>query len=77
MKYDLVIIGGGPGGLSAAVEARQNGIEKILIIERKRIRWNFTTMYPQRFLVYMNLKKNYLRRNNMLKDLWTKYLKWN
>lgn len=41
MKYDLVIIGGGHSGLSAAVEARQNGIEKILIIEkRKRIRWN-------------------------------------
>ena len=33
-KYDLVIIGGGASGLSAALSAYQNGIKDILIIER-------------------------------------------
>ena len=35
-KYKIVIIGGGPAGLAAAVSARNAGIESILILERDK-----------------------------------------
>lgn len=33
-KYNLIVVGGGPAGLAAAVSARENGVESILILER-------------------------------------------
>jgi thioredoxin reductase (NADPH) len=32
--YDLIIIGGGPGGIGTAVEAKALGMEKVLLIEK-------------------------------------------
>ena len=34
MKYDVAVVGGGPAGLAAAVAAKKEGAEKVLIIER-------------------------------------------
>ena len=36
MNYELIVVGGGPAGLAAAYEAYNNGIKKILIIERDK-----------------------------------------
>ena len=36
MKKRLVIIGGGPSGLAAAITAYDNGIKDVLIIEREQ-----------------------------------------
>ncbi|MBN1832138.1 MAG: FAD-dependent oxidoreductase [Deltaproteobacteria bacterium] len=36
IKHDLVVIGGGPAGLAAAISARRNGCRDVLLIERAK-----------------------------------------
>lgn len=35
-SYEIVVIGGGPAGLAAAIEAKSNGAKDILVVERDR-----------------------------------------
>jgi thioredoxin reductase (NADPH) len=59
VAYDILVIGGGPAGISMAVEARFAGIptEKVLIIEKSdRPCWSIRNHYPDNKIVTANYK---------------------
>jgi len=35
LQYDLVIVGAGVSGLTAAIEAKKNGVDKVLVLDRE------------------------------------------
>lgn len=34
LEFDLAVVGGGPAGMAAALAAKENGVEKIIVLER-------------------------------------------
>lgn len=42
-QYDLIVIGSGSAGFSAATTAKENGLEKILLIEKRRVGYSLCT----------------------------------
>ena len=56
--YDLIIIGGGPAGLAAAVAAKDNGIDNIMILERDKSLGGICSSASIMDSVCIHLKKN-------------------
>jgi len=50
MKYDLIVVGGGPGGLMAARTAAEDGL-KVLLIEQKKDLTRITRACSQIFYI--------------------------
>lgn len=57
-KYDLIVIGAGISGLSAAIEAKVRGIEKILLLDRDTEPGGAMNSCVHTGFYYKNIKEN-------------------
>ncbi len=58
-RYDIIIIGAGPAGISLAMEARNAGVDKdkILMIDKAESHsWVIRSLYPEKKMVTANYK---------------------
>lgn len=58
-KYDVLIVGGGPGGVAAAYLCHRNGLSHLLIESGKSIFQGIANTYPEGKNVYPSKPKDY------------------
>jgi hypothetical protein len=56
-KYDLVIVGAGPGGLASAITAQQLGLSYLVVEKGKRVFQGIIDSYPRGKKVYPTIPK--------------------
>ena len=65
---DIVIIGGGPAGLAAAIAAKQSGVNDVIILERDSCLGGILNQCIHNGFGLHTFKKN-LQGLNMLQDI--------
>ena len=62
IKRDLVIIGGGSAGMAAAIEAKKNGIDDILILEKDSVLGGILNQCIHNSISCIRISDNFLFR---------------
>ena len=63
MEFDVVIVGGGPAGMCAAIEAARAGVECILIDEAPALGGQIYRAIPSEFTPGESLRKSSTRKS--------------
>ena len=66
IKHDLVIVGGGPAGMAAAVAAYDSGVKDVVIIDRDASLGGILQQCIHNGLVFTSWEKSLQARNTLL-----------